>query len=412
MRCWSCRLKRRGKFGMRMEGEGPVQFESTEIAFAYKNDRQLRLAYWLFRLMSRPSWADFFARVGSIVLSLRLPLSQWIIKQTIYRQFIGGESLEDCEPVIETLKKFECQVVLDYAVEGMQEESALDEARDQFIQTIHFAANHPSVPVVTIKITAIAPYQILEAWTRPELRGTDFDEKWDRAQTRLTEICDEATHYGVKVFIDAEESWIQDAIDFLADSRMKAYNRDEVYIYHTFQMYRHDRLAFLKKSHSNALAEGYILGAKLVRGAYMEKERKRAKELGYPSPISDNKQIVDRDYNEGLLFCAGHYENIALCAATHNLISSKLLADYITTLPVRNDHPHLNFCQLYGMGDDITFNLAKYGFNVAKYLPYGPVKEAFPYLVRRAEENRAMSNEFNREYQLIRQEVIRRRHAD
>lgn len=392
-----------------MESEKRVSFESTKVAFAYKNDSQLRLAYWLFRLMSRPSWADFFARAGGLALNYRLPLSQLLIKKTIYKQFIGGVTLQDCEPVIDTLKNYQCLVVLDYAVEGKHEDSDLDAARDQFIRTIHFAANQPSVPVITIKITAIAQNRVLEAWANPDLRTSDFEEKWERITIRLIDICEHATRYGMKIFIDAEESWLQDAIDHLTDAMMKSYNQDEVYIYNTYQMYRHDRLDYLRQSYARARDEGYILGAKLVRGAYMEKERERARERDYPSPISANKEEVDRDYNEGMLFCAENFETIALCAATHNLISSQLLADYIGELPVRNDHPHLNFCQLYGMGDDITFNLADEGFNVAKYLPYGPVKEAFPYLVRRAEENRAMSNEFNREYQLLREEVNRRR---
>lgn len=394
---------------MESESEGKVRFDNTKIAFAYKNDRQLRMSYWLFRLMSKPSWADFFTQVGGMALRYHIPLSHWLIKKTVYQQFIGGETLQDCDAVIDHLRKYQVQVVLDYAVEGKNAEEDLDAAKDQFIRTINYAANKSSVPVVTIKVSAIAPNIVLEAWSKKELRPDDFEEKWERVVARLTEICKQACEYGMKIFIDAEESWVQDAIDALADSMMKTYNQDEVVVYNTYQMYRHDRLTYLRQSYEKASSEGYILGAKLVRGAYMEKERDRAAVHGYPSPISSNKNVVDRDFNEAVLFCARHYQNIAMCAATHNLISSKLLADCIDELPVRNDHPHLNFCQLYGMGDDITFNLAMHGYNVGKYLPYGPVREAFPYLVRRAEENRAMSNEFNREYQLLKQEIIRRR---
>ena len=392
-----------------MEIDKQVSFESSEIAFAYKTNRQLKLSFWLFRLMSRPSWADFFAKIGGLALRFRLPLTRYIIRHTMYRQFIGGETLQDCLPIIRNLSEYKSLVVLDYAVEGKHEEEDLDRARDQFIRTIRFAANHPSVPVVTIKISGLAQNKILRAWAEPELRSDDFEGKWERVIFRLTDICDHALQFGMKIFIDAEESWHQDAIDYLADTMMKCYNHDEVYVYNTYQMYRHDRLGFLKKSFANSREAGYYLGAKLVRGAYMKKERDRAREKNYPSPISPEKESVDRDYNEGILFCAEHYENIAMCAATHNLISCQLLANFIRELPVRKDHPHLNFCQLYGMGDDITFNLAAAGFNVAKYLPYGPVKEAFPYLVRRAEENKAMSNEFNREYQLIKREKERRK---
>ncbi len=392
-----------------MEREQLVSFDNTELAFAYKSDRQLRMAGWMFRLMSREFWSDLMIALGSWALRWRIPLAAFLIRRTVYRQFIGGATLQACVPVIEKLEMYHCLVVLDYAVEGKHEEAELDAAKDQFIRTIHFAANQSSVPVITVKISALAQNDILQAWSEPELRPPDFDAIWDRVVNRLTEICEHATEYGMKVFIDAEDSWIQGAIDHLAEHMMKVYNQGEVYIYNTYQMYRHDRLDFLKNSFVRARKQGYILGAKLVRGAYMEKERERAQELNYPSPISANKEIVDQDYNDAIIYCAENYEHIAMCAATHNLISCKLLADFIAGLPVRKDHPHLNFCQLYGMGDDITFNLAAQGYNVAKYLPYGPVREAFPYLVRRADENKAMSNEFNREYQLIRKERKRRR---
>ncbi|MBY5959681.1 proline dehydrogenase family protein [Membranicola marinus] len=396
---------------MNKDEEQRVNFENTEVAFAYKSTAQLRLALWLFRLMSRSFWSHIFIKMGAWALKFRLPLAPYLIKETVYQQFIGGVSLEDTEPLIDNLSNHHCLVVLDYAVEGKHEEEELDGARDQFIQTIHFAANQPTVPVITIKVSALAQNKTLQAWAETGLRNSDFDEKWDRVVQRLIEICDHAAEYGMKIFIDAEESWHQDAIDFLANEMMKRYNQDEVVVYNTYQMYRHDRLDFLKQSYRRAQEEEYIFGAKLVRGAYMEKERARAKRKNYPSPISANKKVVDRDFNEGILFCAEHYENIALCAATHNLISCKILADFIEELPARRDHPHLNFCQLYGMGDDITFNLGAHGYNVAKYVPYGPVKEAFPYLIRRAEENKAMSNEFNREYKLIRRELERRKNS-
>lgn len=392
-----------------MKNERQVSFANTEVAFSYKSDRQLKLAAMLFRVMSRGFWADLLSIAGAWALKIRLPLVPYLIKKTIYKQFIGGETLQDCIPVIETLRVHNCQVVLDYAVEGKHDEEELDKARDQFIRTIRFAANQPSVPVITIKISGLAQNETLQAWSEGKSRNKDFDEKWRRIITRLMDICDQAAQYGMKIFIDAEESWYQDAIDYLADEMMKRYNQDEVVVYNTYQMYRHDRMDFLRHSHLTARKEGYLLGAKLVRGAYMEKERERTLRKNYPSPISANKQIVDRDYNEGMIFCADNFEDIALCAATHNLISCKLLADHIAGLSARKDHPHLNFCQLYGMGDDITFNLAAHGYNVAKYLPYGPVKEAYPYLVRRAEENKAMSNEFNREYKLITTELERRR---
>lgn len=394
-----------------MQEKELVNFEDTEMAFAYKSTRELRLGLWLFRLMSRSFWERIFSSLGAWAIRLRLPLASYLVKETVYKQFIGGESLSDCESAIENLREHNCLVVLDYAVEGKHEEKELDNACDQFIRTIQFAANQPSVPVITIKISGLAKNKILKAWGNEKLRRSDFEEKWERVVSRLTDICDHAIQYGMKIFIDAEESWYQEAIDYLADDMMKRYNKDGVVVYNTYQMYRHDRLDFLKKSYKTSRDEGYILGAKLVRGAYMEKERERARRKKYASPISPDKNAVDRDFDKATLFCAEHYEHIALCAATHNLISCKLLAEFIRDLPARRNHPHLNFCQLYGMGDDITFNLAAHGYNVAKYLPYGPVREVFPYLIRRAEENKAMSNEFNREYNLIRRELERRKNS-
>lgn len=392
-----------------MRNEEQVSFDNVEVAFAFKSNRELRLGLWLFRLMSSGFLANLLAVAGAWGLKMRFPFVSYLIKKTIYKQFIGGECLQDCIPVIETLEQYKCLVVLDYAVEGKQAEEELDKARDQFIRTIQFAANQSSVPVFTIKLSGLAQNEILQAWSDTKLRNNDFDRKWDRIYSRLRDICDVAIQYGRKIFIDAEESWHQEAIDYLAQRLMKQYNQGEVVVYNTYQMYRSDRLEYLRQSHETALKGGYFLGAKLVRGAYMEKERERAIRKNYPSPISESKSIVDRDYNEGLKFCAANHEHIALCAATHNLISCKMLADFITGLPVRKNHPHLLFCQLYGMGDDITFNLAAHGYNAAKYLPYGPVKEVYPYLVRRAEENKAMSNEFNREYNLIKSELERRK---
>jgi proline dehydrogenase len=230
----------------------------------------------------------------------------------------------------------------------------------------------------------------------------------EAVEGRLTAATQKAAELGVSLFVDAEQSWMQRAIDDLVDRLMETYNRDQLVVYNTFQLYRTDRLDFLKKSHARAREKGYLLGAKLVRGAYMDKERERAREMGYPSPIQPDKASTDRDYNAAVAYCLEHYEEIALCNATHNLESCRLMAEAIVEKDLPRAHPHLNFCQLMGMSDYITFNLAEEGFNVAKYVPYGPVVEVVPYLVRRAQENASVTGEMSRELTLINREMVRR----
>jgi len=386
-----------------------VDFSNTEIAFAYKTDRQLRRAARLFRLINRPRIVRFLSGLGIWGVKVGVPFVEGIIRRTLYTQFVGGAHLEDVEAVIRLLADHGCFSVLDFAVEGKNEEEELDAAAEEFLAAIRFATRTESVSVVTVKVSALAPNQALETWNNDDPAEAP-DPEMARVYQRLDRICRTASEGGVSVFIDAEQSWYQDAIDDLATQMMRKYNRDRVVVYQTYQMYRKDRLDYLQNDFEKARKEGYLLGAKLVRGAYLDGERERARARGYPDPILPDKPSVDRHFNSALLFCADRHEHISVSAATHNLISSKLLADKIEELGLPRNHPRFHFCQLYGMGDDMTFNLARAGYNAAKYLPYGPVKEVLPYLIRRMEENQAMSYEFNREYQLIVKELKRRSH--
>lgn len=382
---------------------GGVDFFNTKIAFAGKTTRELRRAARLFRLINRPALVRMLSRAGIFAVKMRLPFTEWIIRRTIYEQFVGGESLEEAESVIRKLYDQGCRVVLDFAVEGKNEEHELDAAAEEFLKAVRYTADREEIPVVTVKVSALARNSTLETW-----KANEPDPEFERVYHRLDRICQAAFDGGISVFIDAEQSWYQDAIDFLTVEMMRKYNKDRAVVYHTYQMYRKDRLDVLHRDYELAQRDGYYLAAKLVRGAYLDRERERAQEQRYSDPLLPDKSSVDRYYNSALLFCAARYQYIYMSAATHNLISSKLLADKIDEMRLPRNHPSFQFCQLYGMGDDITFNLAAAGYNAAKYLPYGPVKEALPYLIRRAEENQAMSYEFNREYQLIRKELKRR----
>ncbi len=387
-----------------------LDFSNTEIAFAYKSDKELKKASWLYSLMNKTWLVNPLSDLGLLAMKLRIPLTETIVKETMFQQFVGGRTLLESTAAIEKLYEYNIQSVLDYGAEAKTTEHEFNKTMNENIRAIEFAKVNASTPVVVSKISGIARFGLLEMIQkdRSGLPKSVLIE-YRNVLKRIDSICYAASINGVSVMIDAEESWIQDTIDHIADLMMKRYNQERVVVYNTFQMYRHDRLNFLTNSFDKAQSEGYLLGAKLVRGAYMEKEGERAEEKGYPTPIQPSKQATDDAYNMALRFCIDNYKSIASCAATHNEESSRLQAEMINEKGIQKDHPHLNFCQLYGMSDNLTFNLANAGYNVAKYMVYGQVNEVFPYLIRRAKENTAVSGDMSREYGLVKKEVDRRK---
>ncbi len=385
-----------------------VDFSDIQTAFAHKNDQQLRRAAWLFSMMNKNWLVDLMSNLGLLALKLRLPFVESIIKATIFEQFVGGATLLECQNSITQLFKNDIASILDYGAEAKTSEKDFNHTMNECIRAIEFAATNLSVPVVSTKITGLARFGLLESIQKGDPLNKETRREYRNVLKRIDSLCHVAKDRKVGIFFDAEESWIQDSIDHLVNMMMKRYNRDEVIVYNTFQMYRHDRLQFLMDSFEKAQKEGYLLGAKLVRGAYMEKERARAEEMGYPSPIQASKAATDDAYNTAVRFCVDNYLKIASCNATHNQDSCLLQAELIDQRGIPRDHRHLNFCQLYGMSDHITFNLAKQGYNVAKYMPYGAVRDVVPYLIRRARENTAVKGDMSREYQLVRQEMMRR----
>jgi len=347
--------------------------------------------------------------IGLFAVKYNFPFARYAVKSTIYAQFCGGETLLDCQAAIDKLYENNALTILDYGAEGKSTPEEHDEVKEQIIQSVKLAAANNSVPVVVCKLSGMADNALLERLQQNEdWSDTDRDD-YDKLYQRLDEICQSGNELGVGVFIDAEESWMQITIDKLAIEMMSKYNRENVIVYNTYQLYRHDKLAQMKADHRKSIDEGYLFGTKFVRGAYMEKERSRAEEMGYPSPIQKDKTSTDKDYNEAIKYVVENYETIASCCATHNEKSSLYQAELIEELGIDKAHPHLNFSQLYGMSDQITFNLANAGYNVAKYVVYGPVKEVIPYLIRRAQENTSVTGEMGRELKFIQTEIKRRK---
>lgn len=385
-----------------------VDFTNTEIAFADKNNRELKKTAWLFRLMNNPTLVSLGSKLAMVAVKLRLPFFEAIVKNTIFEQFCGGTTLLESQPSIDRLYSNGVFSVLDYGAEGKATEEDFNLTMNENIRAIEFASRHQGIAVVSTKITGLARFGLLEKITKGESLTETDKREYKNVLKRVDSIAFHAAQKGVGLYIDAEETWIQDAIDHIANQMMKRYNKEKVIVFNTFQLYRTDRLAYLMSSFDKAQKEGYRLGAKLVRGAYMDKERDRAAELGYPSPIQPSKQATDHDFNLALRFCIENYEKMACCNATHNAESNRLFAEWIALKNIPHDHPHLQFCQLYGMSDNITFNLASAGYNVAKYLVYGQVRDVVPYLIRRTQENTSITGDMSRELSFIVKEVKRR----
>jgi proline dehydrogenase len=391
-----------------------ISFDNTENAFAYKTDKELKSARFLFRTMGFSWFVKIGTRLTPFIMKTGLPV-HGLIRKTIFKQFVGGETLEETTGVGSVLGKYGVQVILDYGVEGKEGEERFDHATEEFIRVINYAATQTNIPFMSIKVTGFARFALLQKLDEaPRLRSGIHDHEaevaeWDRVRERMYSICEAAAEKNIGVLVDAEESWIQDPVDRLTMEMMEIFNKEKVIVYNTIQLYRHDRLHFLKLSHQIARQQGFLLGVKLVRGAYMEKERARAEEKGYASPIQKNKEQTDRDYNQAVEYCINNLDQLSVIVASHNEQSNLLAARLLDEKGVAHNHSHIHFSQLFGMSDNITFNLAKEGFNVSKYLPFGPIRDVIPYLMRRAQENSSMSGQTGRELTLINKELARRK---
>lgn len=398
-----------------------LSFEDTKTAFAYKTGKELKTARFLFSSMGIPWLVNLGLKLTPLALKLNFPV-KGIIRNTIFKQFVGGETLEETSAVAAKMGEFHVKVILDYGVEGKEGEDNYDEATNTFIRVIDYAATQPNIPFMSVKMTGLSRFSLLEKLNAAAdyndvvkgklnfqtLSAAEQDE-WQRVVNRIDRICKEALAKKIGVLIDAEETWIQHPVDALVIQMMEKYNHGQPVIFNTAQLYRHDRLKFIKESNAFALQNNFLTGMKLVRGAYMEKERARASEKSYPSPINPDKEATDTEYNAALEYCLNPENRMHTVIGSHNEYSNlygvKLLEKY--GLPM--DVGSVYFSQLYGMSDNITFNLAKAGCNASKYLPFGPIKDVIPYLMRRAEENSSVSGQTGRELGLINKEIARRK---
>ncbi len=384
-----------------------LNFEDTSIAFASKSDDELTVAYNLFRIFQSEFLVTVGSRLTEIAFKIGLPIS-YPVKLTLFEQFCGGETIAICKKPIARLGEFNVDTILDYGAEAKEDEEELELTARFLISNLQLAEDDPDINIISGKITGLIRFEILEKVSAEEELSAEEEKEWIDGKNRVLRVSQVASDCGISIYYDAEESWIQPAIDEVVMENMGMFNCERPIIFTTVQLYRHDRLVYLKEVHESAKNQGFILAVKLVRGAYMEKERNRAKEKNYESPIQKDKESTDRDYDLALEYCIENIKEIAICNATHNQDSCYHLAKLVSEKGIALDHKHIFSAQLYGMSDHLSFNLAKFGFNVAKYMPYGPVKEVIPYLIRRAKENSSINGQMGRELALIKKEMIRR----
>jgi proline dehydrogenase len=385
-----------------------LNIENTSIAFRAKSNGQLLRSYWLYRVLNSPFLAAMGQTMVKVALKLHFPI-EGMVRATVFQQFCGGETIGQCLGTIESLARFNIGTVLDYSVEGGQKEGDFDQTQQEILRTVERAKGNSSIPFCVFKISGIAPSSVLKKKNAGEKLDPQEDQKWERAKERLLSISQRAFELNVRIFIDAEESWIQNSIDELTETMMAKFNRERACVYGTLQMYRRDRMEYFRKLTERAKMGGFFVGEKLVRGAYMEKERAFANSRGVASIVFDEKSGTDKNYDEALVYAMEHLDRVAICAGTHNENSTKLLADFMVRKGVERSDERIYFCQLLGMGDHLTYNLANEGFNVAKYVPYGPVRSVMPYLFRRAAENTSVRGQTSRELGLIVSELRHRK---
>jgi proline dehydrogenase len=392
---------------MNINTKPSLSFEDIEVAFSNKSNWELRKSYGLFRLFNYSSIVSLGTKLTPLAIKWHLPVTPFI-KLTIYEQFCGGETLRDCQTAIEHLGEKGINAILDYGVEAKSNETEYDNTCRQILKTIDYGRTNEHVSVVSVKITGLGRFELLEKIHAGEKMNATEKKEYQRIHERVHKISSAAKSAGIQIYYDAEETWIQQPLNDLIEEMMRTYNRDQAIIFNTFQLYTTGCLPYLMEAHQQAAKEGYFFGAKLVRGAYMEKERARAKQQGYPSPIHQNKKAVDADYNAAIDYCLKNLDAVSFCCASHNEYSNKYLAMRMDEKNIPRNHAHIAFGQLYGMGENLTFNLAAAGYRALKLIPYGPVKDVIPYLLRRAEENSSVGGQVTRELNLLKSEMKRR----
>ncbi len=382
-------------------------FDNTEIAFSLKSDSELERAYFLFKMIQNQPMVRIGTAVTNFALKAHLPV-EGLIRSTVFDHFCGGVTEDDCLPTIDKMYTKNVHAVLDYSVEGKEDEASFDGALQKILRIIDFCQEKESIPYAVFKPTGFGRFGLYQKITEGKILNSEEEKEWDRVVARYHTVCKSALEKDVPILIDAEESWMQEAADDLIEDLMEIYNKEKAIVFNTLQMYRHDRLPYLEALYDRALEKGFHIGMKVVRGAYMEKERERAEEKGYESPICVDKAATDLNYNKAISFMMKH-PKLALFAGTHNEDSSFLVMELAEKYGIKSDDMRLWFGQLYGMSDHISYNLSIKGYNVAKYVPFGPVRDVMPYLIRRAEENTSVAGQTSRELNLLKTERKRRK---
>ena len=383
-------------------------FNNTEVAFALKSDNELKRAYFLFKMIANPTLVKIGTALTHFALALHLPVKS-LIRATVFDHFCGGETEKDCLKVVDKMFTKGVSSVLDYSVEGKEDEVHFDDAMNMALKIITFAKEKKSIPFVVFKPTGFGRFELYEKLGEGQTLSSVEQEEWNRVEARYHKVCKAAYDNDILLLIDGEESWMQDAADDLAESMMKKYNTQKCVVFNTLQMYRWDRLDYLKKLHERAKIDGFFIGMKLVRGAYIEKEHKRAEEKGYKTPICESKEATDKNYDAAVSYMLKNIDKMSIYLGTHNEASSMKLLEMMQQNNIAHNDYRIWFGQLYGMSDNISYNLAENGNNISKYLPFGPVRDVMPYLIRRADENTSVAGQTNRELNLLENEINRRK---
>jgi proline dehydrogenase len=383
-------------------------FNNTQVAFSLKSDTELDRAYFLFKMIDNQPLVRIGTAVTNFALKANLPV-EGLIRATVFDHFCGGVNEQDCLSVVDKMYTKGVSSVLDYSVEGKEEEEQFDAALAMTLKTIEFAKERNAIPFAVFKPTGFGRLDLYAKLGEKQVLSSEEQAEWDRVVARFDLVCNEAHKKNVALLIDAEESWMQEAADDLVTEMMRKYNKEKAIVFNTLQMYRWDRLDYLKKLHEQAKQQGFYIGMKLVRGAYMEKENVRAIEKGYPTPICASKEATDINYDAAVVYMLEHLDKMAIFAGTHNELSTYTLMDLMAKNGIQSDDERIWFGQLYGMSDNISYNLASNGYNISKYLPFGPVKDVMPYLIRRAEENTSVAGQTSRELSMIKAERQRRK---
>ena len=384
-------------------------FNNTQLAFADKTDAQLRKAFWMFKLIEQPALTKIGTNFLNFAVHNNLPFAGSVVKNTMFEQFCGGETREESMKVVIKMFKRGVGSIFDYSIEGKEDEATFDAVCQEIKDIIKFSVGNPAIPFIVFKPTAFGRIDLYERVGKNLELTTSQKEEWERVVRRFDEVCQLCFDNNKKVMVDAEESWMQDAADDLVEKMMEKYNQEQPIVWNTIQMYRTTRIEYMQENLNRAKEKGYFIGYKIVRGAYMEKERSRAELMNYPDPIQPNKAASDQNYNDGIDFVLANLDKVSAFFGTHNETSTELVMDKMKAKNFENSDKRIYFGQLYGMSDNITYYLADKKYNVAKYLPYGPVKDVVPYLTRRAQENTSVAGQTGRELSLIEKEMERRK---